>query len=114
MGTIYPSGIISKCSAYLGVNTHHDASFCKITHVNTLRTAFSPRIVCGPCSNVANDSTISWKGCSQFRTHHVLQRLASNRWLVSISEASGLKISFDLSLIGRSVMVTLHATVPIT
>jgi hypothetical protein len=25
-----------------------------------------------------------------------------------------LKISFDLSLIGRSVMVTLHATVPIT
>lgn len=81
MVTIYPSGIISKCSAYLGVNTHHDASFCKITHVNTLRTAFSPRIVCGPCSNVANDSTISWKGCSQFRTHHVLQRLASNRWL---------------------------------
>jgi len=114
MVTINPSGVISKCSAYLGVNTHHDASFCKITHVNTLSTAFSPRIVCGPCSNVANDSTISWKGCSQLRTHHVLQRVASNRWLVSISEASGLKISFDLSLIGRSVMVTLHATVPIT
>lgn len=81
MVTINPSGVSSKCSAYLGVNTLHDASFCKITHVNTLSTAFSPRIVCGPCSNVANDSTISWKGCSQLRTHHVLQRVASNRWL---------------------------------
>jgi hypothetical protein len=64
MGTIYPSGIISKCSAYLGVNTHHDASFCKITYVNTLRTAFSPRIVCGPCSNVANDPQFLGRGAA--------------------------------------------------
>lgn len=81
MVTIYQSGVISKCHIYPGVNTHHDASFCKITHVSTLTTAISPRILCGPCNNVEHDSTFSWKGRSPLRTHHVLQRVVSNRWL---------------------------------
>ncbi|KAJ6363927.1 hypothetical protein OIU76_028955 [Salix suchowensis] len=78
MVTIYQSGVISKCHIYPGVNTHHDASFCKITHVSTLTTAISPS---GPCNSVEHDSTFSWKGRSPLRTHHVLQRVVSNRWL---------------------------------
>ncbi|GAV90222.1 LOW QUALITY PROTEIN: hypothetical protein CFOL_v3_33631, partial [Cephalotus follicularis] len=76
MLTVYHLGAIGKYLVYLG-NTMHDASPCKIVHVNSLTsTAVYPSRARGPSNNVLHNSSFTWKGLSS-STHHV----ASKRWL---------------------------------
>ncbi|KAL5842477.1 hypothetical protein ACOSQ3_013080 [Xanthoceras sorbifolium] len=82
MLTVYPPGAISKCLAYLGNNTLHDASSCKIMHVNSLTSiAISPSPLQGHCSNVVHSSSFSWRGRNQLDIHHSSHRVISKKWL---------------------------------
>ncbi|KAK0579234.1 hypothetical protein LWI29_023220 [Acer saccharum] len=85
MLTVYSPGAISKCLAYPGNNTLHDASPGKIMHVNSLTSiAISPSPLQGHCSsNVVHSSSFSWRGRNQLDFHHLSHhhRVISKKWL---------------------------------
>ncbi|KAG2684336.1 hypothetical protein I3760_10G072300 [Carya illinoinensis] len=72
--------------------TIHEASSCKITHVNSSvnGTSIFPSLLWNPCSDALHNSSFSLKGRDQLETHHVSHHVASKRWLCrlhnSISE----------------------------
>lgn len=67
-----------------GAITSHEASPCKITHVNPLVniTSVCPIVLRNPCNNVIHNSSFCWKGRDQLKTHHLLHHVAPKRWLV--------------------------------
>lgn len=82
MLTVYSPGAISKCLAYLGNNTLHDASPGKIMHVNSLTSiAISPGPLQGHCSNVVHCSSFYWRGRTQLDIHHLSHGVTSKKWL---------------------------------
>lgn len=91
MLTVHPPGAISKCLGYLGYNTLHDASPCKITNVNSLTSiAICPSPFQAPCNNVVRNSSFPWKGRDQLDIYQLSHGVPSKKWLVS-SGVFGLK-----------------------
>ncbi|KAF5474822.1 hypothetical protein F2P56_006682 [Juglans regia] len=73
-----------------GAITSHEASPCKISHVNPLVniTSVCPSVLRNPCNNVIHNSSFSWKGRDQLKTtHHLLHHVAPKRWLCRLHES---------------------------
>ncbi|KAF5729072.1 hypothetical protein HS088_TW21G01229 [Tripterygium wilfordii] len=82
MLTTYPLGAITNCIANLGRNVIFDASTCKINHVSSLPSSAIFQCFSGSSSNnVTHNSSFPSKGRDQLNTHHIIHRVASNRWL---------------------------------
>ncbi|KAK9267114.1 hypothetical protein L1049_009533 [Liquidambar formosana] len=79
---VHALGAISKCCTYLDATTLHEASAGKSNRVNPLvNIVISPSLLRASCSKVLHNSSPSWNGNSQHKTHHLLHQAASKRWL---------------------------------
>ena len=97
----YAPGAITKWKIYLDSNTLHEASRCKITHVNSLiNTSTCPNLLRNPCSNILHNSLFSWKGRNQLTSHRVLHHTASKKWLVHGVATAGWTNTFLLNFWG--------------
>ncbi|XP_050214047.1 uncharacterized protein LOC126665325 [Mercurialis annua] len=72
MVMVHLYGVIGNCHCCPGFNGLYEAFSCKIVHRPLLRV---------PRNKLVCNSSLSWNEHSQLRTHHLWQRVASNRWL---------------------------------
>ncbi|KAF8410734.1 hypothetical protein HHK36_003271 [Tetracentron sinense] len=85
MLTIHAPRAVSKCRTNLESKTFQEATSCNTIHVNLLiNTKVSYRYFKNPSSHRLHTPPVSWKCCSQLKSHHLLK--VSNqgtlkRWL---------------------------------